>query len=316
MLKLFNRVLYIKTKEFCNHSLSIFRTDYMDLANFKKISLKNHPVLTEKFIQEEIAKDPQMLGLGELILKDKERIQPRAGRLDLLLQEPESNRRYEVEVQLGKTDESHIIRTIEYWDIERKRYPQYEHCAVIVAEDITSRFLNVIQLFNGCIPIVAIQMNAYETENKLGLIFTKVIDELRLGFTDEDEEITEVTDRNYWENKGSKKTVQLVDKLLTFIKEIDPSFEIKYNKQYIGLTKNGNPYNFVSFRAKKANLRMEVRLEQSDEVETELHESDLDLMDYNRRDGQYRIRLTEEDIQNNEELLKKLIRRSYEYFSS
>lgn len=95
----------------------------MDLANFKKISLKNHPVLTEKFIQEEIAKDPQMLGLGELILKDKERIQPRAGRLDLLLQEPESNRRYEVEVQLGKTDESHIIRTIEYWDIERKRYP-------------------------------------------------------------------------------------------------------------------------------------------------------------------------------------------------
>lgn len=316
MFKLFNSVLFIKTKEFCNHSLSIFRTDYMDLVNFKKISLKNHPELTEKFVQEEIAKDPQILGLGELILKDKERIQPRAGRLDLLLQEPESNRRYEVEVQLGKTDESHIIRTIEYWDIERKRYPQYEHCAVIVAEDITSRFLNVIQLFNGYIPIVAIQMNAYEAENKLGLIFTKVIDELKLGFTEEDEEITEVTDRSYWENKGSKNTVQLADKLLTFIKEIDPSFEIKYNKQYIGLTRNGNPYNFVSFRAKKANLRMEIRLEQSDEVETELHESDLDLMDYNRRDGQYRIRLTEEDIQNNEELLKKLIRRSYEYFSS
>ena len=51
-------------------------------------------------------------------------------------------------------------------------------------------------------------------------------------------------------------------------------------------------------------------------LKLELHESDLDLMDYNRRDGQYRIRLTEEDIQNNEELLKKLIRRSYEYFSS
>jgi len=45
----------------------------------------------------------------------------------------ESTRRYEVEIQLGATDESHIIRTIEYWDIERKRYPQYEHTAVIVA---------------------------------------------------------------------------------------------------------------------------------------------------------------------------------------
>ncbi|HII02384.1 TPA: hypothetical protein HA351_12285 [Methanosarcinaceae archaeon] len=288
----------------------------MELVNFKKISLKNHPELTEKFVQDQIANDPKILGLGELILKDKERIQSGAGRLDLLLQEPESNRRYEVEIQLGKTDESHIIRTIEYWDIERKRYPQYEHCAVIVAEDITSRFLNVVQLFNGCIPIIAIQMNAYETDNKLGLIFTKVIDELKFGFIDEDEEIAEITDRNYWENKGSKKTVQLADKLLIFIKEIDPSFEIKYNKHYIGLTKNGNPYNFASFRAKKTNLRMEIRLEKSDEIETELNESDLDLMDYDRRYGRYRIRLTEDDIQNNEELLKKLLRRSYEYFSS
>jgi hypothetical protein len=32
---------------------------------------------------------------------------------------------------LGATDESHIIRCIEYWDIERRRYPAYEHCAVL-----------------------------------------------------------------------------------------------------------------------------------------------------------------------------------------
>ena len=52
--------------------------------------------------------------------------------------------------------------TIEYWDLERKRYPQYEHTAVIVAEDITSRFLNVIQLFNGAIPLIALKMTAYD----------------------------------------------------------------------------------------------------------------------------------------------------------
>ena len=120
------------------------------MANFKyikpeKITLKNHPELNEKWVQEIIGEDPSILGFGDLILKDKERIQPRAGRLDLLLQDSDSTHRYEVEVQLGKTDESHIIRTIEYWDIERKRYPQYEHCAVLVAEDITSRFLNVIR---------------------------------------------------------------------------------------------------------------------------------------------------------------------------
>ena len=111
----------------------------------EKISLKNNPQLSEKWVQERIAEDPSLLGLGDLILKDKERIQPRAGRLDLLLQDAESEHRYEVEIQLGSTDEAHIIRTIEYWDVERKRYPQYDHTAVIIAEDITSRFLNVIR---------------------------------------------------------------------------------------------------------------------------------------------------------------------------
>src|SRR5437763_17140554 len=104
-------------------------------------------------------------------------MQPGAGRLDLLLEEPDPDaaRRYEVEVQLGPTDEAHIIRTIEYWDIERKRYPQYDHCAVLVAEDITSRFLNVISLFNGTIPFVALQMQALKVGEHTTLIFTNLI---------------------------------------------------------------------------------------------------------------------------------------------
>ena len=108
--------------------------DTSKIVTFPEISLKLSKEINEKYIQEYIAKDPSVLGLGELILKDKERMQPNAGRLDLLCQDsdPDSNRRYEIELQLGKADESHIIRTIEYWDIERKRYPQYDHCAVII----------------------------------------------------------------------------------------------------------------------------------------------------------------------------------------
>src|SRR3954453_22115232 len=155
----------------------------------EKLLLRSHPELTEKWLQDRIATDPSLLGLGDLILKDKERIHPQAGRLDLLLQDADSNHRYEVEIQLGKTDESHIIRTIEYWDIERKRYPQYDHTAVIVAEDITSRFLNVINLFNGMIPLVAIQMSALKIGDQVGLHFTTVLNQLNLGLVDEDEEI-------------------------------------------------------------------------------------------------------------------------------
>ena len=100
-------------------------------------------------------------------------MQPCAGRLDLLLTDPDSRTRYEVELQLGSTDESHLVRTIEYWDIERRRYPQYEHIAVIAAEDITSRFLNVISLFNRSIPLIAIQLRAVEVGADLTLIATR-----------------------------------------------------------------------------------------------------------------------------------------------
>lgn len=224
----------------------------INLIQPEKVSLKDHPILTESWLQNRIAENPEIIGLGDLILKDKERKQLRAGRLDILLQDPEINKRYEVEIQLGKTDESHIIRTIEYWDIERKRYPQYEHCAVIIAEEITSRFLNVISLFNGTIPLIAIQLTAYKLEDKYFLTFNKILDEVSLGLVDDDEEISEVTDRNYWETKkGIPKTVKIVDEALDLITEVIPSYQLKYNKFYIGLAQNGRADNFLFSEQKR-----------------------------------------------------------------
>jgi hypothetical protein len=78
----------------------------------ERVWIKGHPELTERWVQDVIADDPTVLGLGDLILKDKERAQPHAGRLDLLLQDSDAARRYEVEIQLGKTDESHVIRSM------------------------------------------------------------------------------------------------------------------------------------------------------------------------------------------------------------
>ena len=48
----------------------------------ERISLKNHSQFDEGWVQGLIAEDPSILGLGPLVLRDKERIQPRAGRLD------------------------------------------------------------------------------------------------------------------------------------------------------------------------------------------------------------------------------------------
>lgn len=272
----------------------------------KRISLRNHPVLNEKWLQERIAEDPSILGLGELILRDKEIIQPSGGRLDLLLQDPVENLRYETEIQLGKCDANHIIRCIEYWDIERKRYPQYEHVAVLVAEDITSRFLNVIGLFNGFIPLIALQLSAVQIEDSISLLFTKVLDQMTLGLDDEGEEIAEITDRNYWESRGTKETVTLADELLNIVHGFEPDLELKYNKHYVGLATDERPRNFLTFRPQKEAVRLHIHMARSDEWTEELDRSGLDVIDYNSRQRCYRIRIKPDDISTHNELLLRL----------
>lgn len=276
----------------------------------EKINLLNHPTLNEKWIQKIIADDPSILGLGDLILKDKERTQPKAGRLDLLLQDSDSERRYEVEIQLGKVDESHIIRTVEYWDIEKKRYPQYDHCAVIIAEDITNRFLNVISIFNGSIPLIVIQMNAYKNGNDYWLTFTTVLNEVSLGKIEE-EEVKETTDRNYWEKRGTSQTVAIADEILNIITEFAPDYELKYNKFYIGLAKDSQADNFVIFRPRKINLNMEIKLEQSEKTEKMLEGAGLDLMDYDNKWRRYRIRVSKNDVVKHRELIMNLLKMSH-----
>ncbi len=281
-----------------------------NLIQPREISLKDHPELNEAWLQEVIINKPEILGLGDLVVKDKERIQPSGGRLDLLLQDVDSLKRYEMEIQLGKTDESHIIRTIEYWDIERKRYPQYEHCAVIVAEDITSRFLNVISLFNGSIPLIALKVTAYEYEGKYIVVFNKILDEIQFGLVEEDEEVKEVTDRNYWIERGTNKTVSIADEGLKLIQEINPSYELKYNKFYIGLAKQGIADNFVIFRPQKKITRMEIRLHKSQETEEFIENSGIDLLDYFPRNRTYRINLKPGDIEKYRDSFKKLFKKS------
>ena len=200
----------------------------MELYKSKIISLKSSPTLTERWLQDEIVKDPSILGLGEVIVRSQERNQPKGGRLDLLLEDQDSAIRYEVELQLGVVDESHIIRTIEYWDIERKRYPQYEHVAVIVAEEITSRFFNVIGLFNGFIPLIAIQLNALEVNGCLTLNATRVLDLQTLG-TEDDDRPALVTDRPYWDTKSSKQMLSVVDHLIELARNINDRLVARYN---------------------------------------------------------------------------------------
>lgn len=77
---------------------------------------------------------------------------------------------------------------------------------MLIAEDITSRFLNVVSHFNGTIPLIAVQMQPLKVGDNITLVFTKVMDELSRDLIDEDEDTESTpTDRSYWEQRVPKQ---------------------------------------------------------------------------------------------------------------
>ena len=78
------------------------------------------------------------------------------------------------------------------------------------------------------------------------VVFTKVMDG-NAGLRSDDEAAEAApTDRAYWEKRATTETVALADQMLNVLRELDPSLNLKYNKFYIGLEKDGQD-NFVTF---------------------------------------------------------------------
>lgn len=283
-----------------------------NLISMERISLKNNPNIKEDTIQKYIYENPSVLGLGELSGIQREKIQPAGGRIDLLMTDDE-NTRYEIEIQLGATDPSHIIRTIEYWDIEKKRYPQYDHCAVIIAEEITGRFMNVISLFNGTIPLIAMQVSAFKNGDDISLVFTKVID--RVTFGNDEDDIVEPTDRNYWENRSTSKMLKNVDYIFNDFGDLVKGYEFKYNKIYIGLTKDGSVKNFVKFKPKKNYVYLCLKGNESQEIKEKFENAGLEIS-YESRWKEYKVRINNiEEYKKNREIIIDLLKYSMEYYN-
>lgn len=278
------------------------------------IVLKGNPSFNEKWVQDRIVEDPSLLGLGDVFVKDKERSQPRAGRLDLLLQDKDERRRYEVELQLGPTDESHIIRCIEYFDFERRRYQQFDHCAVLIAEDITSRFLNVISLFGGFVPFIAIQLKAIQIGDTMTLAFTRVVDELSRGIDEDEDAEYESADRPDWEKASSPESMGIIDQLFAIIREFEASATPNYTRGYISVQVNGKANNFAWFTPKKSFCRMAFRLPHSDDTDKEIDDSGMVKISYSRW-GAYQVRVNAEDLDKHRVLITKWLKASYDYYA-
>lgn len=282
----------------------------------EKVDLKNNKEINEALLRDKIAKEPSIIGLGDLTLKDKERLQIDGGKLDLLLESPggDGTIRYVVELQLGALDESHIIRAIKYWDYEKKKFPGYDYQIVIIAEDLT-KYLGVLNIFNGFIPLIAIQVSAFKNGNDVGIIFKKVLDVVKIG-TEEDDAGQEIMDRDYWLKSATETYVKMADEILEIINGFSQGYTPNYTKNYIGLSRNGIANNFVLCRPKKGYMRLEINLPQSKEISDSIANAGLEEMEYASRRGAYRIRLAIGDIKKNEILITDLIKKAEEFYNS
>jgi hypothetical protein len=279
----------------------------MEIEKAAPVSLRSLG-LDERWLQDRINTDPSILGLGNLEIAGKEHRQPVGGRIDFLMRDTEDDTYYEVEVMLGALDESHIIRTIEYWDVERQRRPNSNHRAVIVAEQITTRFFNVVRLLNRAVPLIAIKLSAFPMNGRVVLHPVTVLDVIEESADELD--VEERTDRAYWETR-SPIMLAMLDKVLSLLRSTHIEPRVAYNRHHIALGTTG--WNFCWFHPRKppaTHIEFRVAADIRDAVVSELQEVGIDASSWRTEFGKFNI--TTANLEKHLAVIASVLRRAEE----
>lgn len=133
--------------------------------------------------------------------------------------------------------------------------------------------------------------------------------------TEEEDEPEEPRDRNYWEGKASPATLALTDDILEdIVRPVEPGVTLKYNKNYIGLARDGTATNFVTFKPRRQHVMLEFKLARSEEMNQRLQEAGIELLTYSARWGLYRMQLTRPDLTEHGDLLRDLAAQAREQY--
>jgi hypothetical protein len=129
---------------------------------------------------------------------------------------------------------------------------------------------------------------------------------------DDDEEAEgakPLADREHWEGKALKPSLEVVDACLSVIREFIPAAELRYKQWSIGLQSGGHKLNFVLFRPKQDFVRVEPRLADRRKWSEELRSAGLFVLPGGKRRLHFRLRITEVDIAR--AVLRRLFEASY-----
>ena len=117
---------------------------------------------------------------------------------------------------------------------------------MLVAETITRRFFNVIQMLSHAVPIIAIQVNIVEAGGQRLLHFSKVLD-----IYEEPEEGDgpgEKHDQAFWQEKAPW-TLDTARTLQEIVRPVYPDCSLNFVKHYIGINVGGNNYMWIHKRS-------------------------------------------------------------------
>jgi hypothetical protein len=271
-----------------------------DIQTLDLISIRDHG-LDEYWLQDYICSNPSCLGLGDLELVSKEKKQSSGGRLDILMKGSDEEL-YEIEVMLGETDETHIVRTIEYWDIEKKKRPKRQHTAVLVAERINTRFYNVINLLSHSVPLIGIQANLYRHGESVSMIFTKIIDSF------EEPEIEEESGSTHgieYLKEKYPETGQVIEMLTPVVVSVCSDNRINHRKNGATIFIGGSKRIVVN---RRGNKQSSVHYRVSDEDRISIEELlDSQSISYDYKNGFIRIWLNPSVLQDTIDIHRQII---------
>ena len=90
-----------------------------------------------------------------------------------------------------------------------------------------------------------LQLNAFLMSDKLCLNFVRVLDVMEEG----EDELGDQVDRKYWEARGSKKSLDLMDSIIALVPKEAGDVRIKYNRHHVAMGTSGT--NFCWFHPRK-----------------------------------------------------------------
>lgn len=276
----------------------------MEFTRLERFSLGRSNGVDEDAVQNFIESDLSVLGLGVTTrVIGKQRRHQGAGILDLLLESEDKRTRYVVELMLGDLDESHIIRAIEYWDIERRAYPEIAHVAVLVAEGL-GRFLSVIGLLSGAgrIPLMVIQMTALKIEtNRIALTFSRVLDQQRRQVEDDDSE-NEPARVQTWAERVPQEIMAAIHSLFEKLNSTARNLVLRETTAYIAVSPIGTRQTNIIFCPQRKLIQMEIRTDQTQEMDEKLN----GLGEYDSRYRRYILRIRPNDVDANANIFIEL----------